>query len=851
MPLRVLRGALESAQRGRGRVVLVSGEPGIGKSALVSRFVTDVAQSARVLVGMCDDLVTPRPLGAFRDLADQLPVPLAKAMSDPHGFGDFCELVVRELRTGPAPTILVVEDVHWADDATTDAITVVARRLPELPVVLVLTLRPGELRQDHPMRSALETMQPSTMLHVELKPLSLAAVTQMAGDSADRVFELSSGNPFFVTELLAHGVDPVPPSLEDAVLGRVARLGTSERHLLELISVAPGPVPMEVLDVAEPRWADAADAAEHRQLLASDGVHVRFRHEVTRAVVLSCVAHGRRRRLHGRLLEALLSVGAEPADLVHHAEAAGATDVVAEYSLDAARQAAATGSNREAFANYRRAGDLTAGRLTTSERASLAEELARSAWLTGQVGDAIRAATIGIDLAGQLGDAALLGRLASLRSRLHWFRGDGEAAWRDACAGIENLSAGVPSPELARAHAQAAELSMLASRTDDVLRFGQKALQLDPQDVETQAAALAAIGVMRLQLDIDDVEPLLRALEVATTSGQHERAVFTLIATTFVHLWWVRPDVGRTHAERSRAYAREHEFDGLAAFVDALSAWLAAREGRFEAAVDLLARQNSRVRTAVEGSLVDLQARIVLAEVAVRRGDQDADARLRQLVEDVDETRELSRIGPVLELQVERALTCGRAPPVERFEEIARIVGPQPLRAGCGAGRVAAWAAVCGLPERFWRNAPVPHAAMIARDWRAAADAFGAVGWAYDRALMLSMLDDGEALGESLDIARSLGARPLQDRVRGRLRALGMRVPRGPMVTTRANPAQLTNRQLEVLRHVREGYDNARIATLLHISPRTVERHVAAVFGKLGVSSRAEAVARSIDLDLL
>jgi DNA-binding CsgD family transcriptional regulator len=831
-------------------VVLVSGEPGVGKSALVSRFVTE-AQSGRVLLGMCDDLVTPRPLGAFRDLDDQLPVTVGRALSDPHGFGEFCELVVRELRTGPAPTILVVEDVHWADDATTDAITVIARRLPELPVVLVMTLRPGELGPDHPMRSALESMQPDAMLHVELTPLSRAAVTQMAGDSADRVFELSGGNPFFVSELLAHGVDPIPPSLEDAVLGRVARLGASERHLLELISVASGPVPMDVLDATEPRWADAADAAEHVQMLASDGVRVRFRHEVTRAVVLSRIAHGRRRQLHGRLLEALLSVGADPADLVHHAEAAGATDVVAEYSLDAARQAAATGANRDAFANYRRAGDLTAGRLTTIERASLAEELARSAWLTGQVGDAVRAATIGIDLADQLGDAARLGRLASLRSRLHWFRGDGQAAWRDACAGIENLTERVPSSELARAQAQAAELSMLASRTDDALRFGQQALQLATQDAEVQAAALAAIGVMRLQLDIDDVEPVLRALEVATTSGQHDRAVFTLIATTFVHLWWVQPEVARTHAERSRSGAREHELDGMAAFVDALSAWIAVREGRFEAAVDLLARGDSVARTAVEGTLVDLQARIVLAEVAVRRGDQDADARLQQLVEDVDATGELSRIGPVLELQVERALTCGSPLPVERFEEVARIVGPQPLRSGCGAGRVAAWAAVCDLPERFRGNAPAPHAAMIARDWQAAADAFGAVGWAYDRALMLSMLDDGEALGESLDIARTLGALPLQDRVRGRLRALGMRVPRGPMVTTRANPAQLTNRQLEVLGHVREGRTNARIAELLHISPRTVERHVAAIFGKLGVSSRAEAVARSVDRDLL
>ena len=130
---------------------------------------------------------------------------------------------------------------------------------------------------------------------------------------------------------------------------------------------------------------------------------------------------------------------------------------------------------------------------------------------------------------------------------------------------------------------------------------------------------------------------------------------------------------------------------------------------------------------------------------------------------------------------------------------------------------------------------------MLRRDWRAAADAFGEVGWTYDRALMLSLLDDEESLAEAIEIARGLGAEPLTRRVAARMRELGLRVPHGPREATRANPAGLTARQLEVLALLAEGLTNAEIADRLVVSPRTAEHHVAAVLTKLGAATRAEA----------
>jgi DNA-binding NarL/FixJ family response regulator len=144
-----------------------------------------------------------------------------------------------------------------------------------------------------------------------------------------------------------------------------------------------------------------------------------------------------------------------------------------------------------------------------------------------------------------------------------------------------------------------------------------------------------------------------------------------------------------------------------------------------------------------------------------------------------------------------------------------------------------------------------PHAAMFRRDWGAAADAFGEMGWSYDRALMLSLLDDEESLVEAIEIARGLGAEPLTKRVAGRMRELGIRVPQGPREATRANPVGLTARQLEVLALLADGLTNAEIAERLVVSTRTAEHHVAAVLAKLGAPTRREAARRASELRLI
>ena len=141
------------------------------------------------------------------------------------------------------------------------------------------------------------------------------------------------------------------------------------------------------------------------------------------------------------------------------------------------------------------------------------------------------------------------------------------------------------------------------------------------------------------------------------------------------------------------------------------------------------------------------------------------------------------------------------------------------------------------LPE--W--AAAPFALQIAGDWRGAAAAWEALGCPYEQARALADGDTAAQLA-ALTIFEQLEARPMAEHVRQKLRSAGVEtIPRGPRTTTKENPFQLTNRQMQILSLLTEELTNAEIAARLHISPKTVDHHVSAVLGKLNVSSREEA----------
>ena len=845
--LAALAEARDAAARGEGRVVCVSGEPGIGKTSLVRHFVGDPAMEARVLVGTCDDLSIARPLGPFRDLVGSVSTALKEALEAGAAAHDIQALLIAELERPPTPTVLVLEDVHWADEATLDSITVLGRRIGALPAVLVMTFRGGETSPGHPLRATLGAISADDSVVLELAPLSRSAVSSLAGEDADDLYAATGGNPFYVTELLTARADTeLPPSVANAVLGRMSRLDDAGRRLVELVSVVPGHVGTSVLDAVIPGWPGAAEEPERRQLLEVNGAYVGFRHELARHAVRSSLPAVVRRRLHAAILDALLSANADPADIVHHAEAAGAEDVVGEYALVAARRAAALESNREAYSHYRRAADFVQ-RLPAPEQATVLEELATSAYLVSRLDDAFTAIEGAIGIYGELGDQAGVGRCTRVLSRLHWFAGDGEPARAKALEAIAILEPLGESVELARAYSGVAQLAMLAEDVQ-ALTWGARALTLAVRlgDDSTHAHALVNLGCARLQLDQNETAALYRAHAVADAAGEREDATRALGNLGYVLMSWAKPEPALRYAQQALAYAERYEVHGYVSYVTTLLAWLRLRAGDWDEAERITRGEIERGITVVQ-----LLAQTVLAELAIRRGDPDGPERLADLAAHADRAGEPQRIAPVIELATEWSLTGGGPPPTERFDRLTELIGPGRPLGGRYAIRLAAWAAVAGIDIPIEAPAPGPYAAMLARDWQAAARAFGDIGWTFDRALMLSLLDDEQSLVEAIEIARRLGAKPLAKRVTERMRELGLRVPPGPRRTTLANPAGLTGRQLEVLTLVAQGLTNADIAERLVVSPRTAEHHVAAVLTKLEATTRQEAVRRASELGLV
>jgi DNA-binding CsgD family transcriptional regulator/tetratricopeptide (TPR) repeat protein len=835
--LATLAEARDAAAQGRGSVVVVSGEPGIGKTALVTQFLAGLPPEGRALVGACDDLSIPRPLGAIRDLVGSVSGALEHALVTAAAPHVVQSLLLEELAAVPRPTVLVVEDVHWADDATLDSLAVVARRIASLPALLVVTLRAGEARRG----SALDTVL-AQALFVELEPLSEAAVAALAGEGWSEVYAASAGNPFYVTELLGVGAaNELPPTVSNAVLGRAARLDDASRRIVELVSVVPSRVRTSMLDAVFPAWPTAAEEPERRLLLRVSSGHVQFRHELARNAIRSNLPIARRRSFHAQILTALLSSDGDPSEIVHHAEAAGADDVLADHVVVAARRAAALESNREAYSHYRRAVAFL-DRHDPRERAAVLEELATTAFVVGRLDDALDAIKRAIRIHHDLGDTAALGRCTRMLSRYHWFSGDGELAWAKALEAVAILEPLGETAELARAYSGLSQLAMLADNADETRAWGRRALELASEcgDEATRSHALVNIAMTEPHLDGRDVAALLEAHTVARAAGESHEASRALTNRAFLLMSWVEPEQASAAISEARAYVEEHEEHQFASYMAIAAAWLRLRTGEWSEAAQIARSEIERGT-----SVIQLVAKTLLAESAIRQGRPEAAERLADVVAQARRTSEPQRIIPLLELQAEHALLDGTPLPRDLIERTIEDMSARGRFRSWMAARSVAWARLAGLDIPFEGPMPAPHAAMFLEDWRGAADAFGAIGWRYDRALMLSLLDDESALAEALAIARDLGAQPLVSRASARMRELGLRVPQGPRQATRANPAGLTARQLDVLNLLGEGLTNAEIAERLVVSPRTVEHHVAAVLAKLGARTRREAARRA------
>jgi DNA-binding NarL/FixJ family response regulator len=840
------------ARRGQGQLVIISGEAGIGKSALVDAFAA--TQPDRVLWGACDTVTPARPFAPVLDMAEQVGGDLREALRDGNKHRT-SEVFLSLLRGPDAPALVVFEDVQWADEATLDLLRVVGRRLRTLSVLIVATCRDDDVGAGHPLRLTLGDIPASSTTTVRVPPLSAAAVrllTEGTGIDGDALYAAAGGNPFFVTEVVAAGGQAVPATVRDAVWARASRLSAPARQALSAASVTgrcDGRIVRTVADVGD----DAVAECVARGMLVASGAVLDFRHELARRAVLEGLGGGERLKLERRALAVWRAErgDVDPARLAQHAVAAGDADAALEFVPAAARRAAALGAHREAAALYETVLPF-ANRLDPAARARLLEAHARERFLTADVAAAISSQEEALVCWQGVGDGRGEGACTRSLAYLWWCAGEGNRARELAAGAVTLLESRPPGPELAGAYATLAQLTMTGGHDHRAaVAFGQRAVELGEKFGEEQVVvhALNTIGTARVCMDDArgwaDLEESLARARAAHLDEDVSRAFANLVAEARHTRQY---GVAERHLPDALRYTAEYDLDLNRKFVLGYQAEVALEQGRWDdaagAALEALERVGPGAATA------RVQAMTVLARLRMRRGEADPWPLLDAALALALPQNDLLVVCPLRAARAEAAWLEGDNA-TAAAEAGAGLAVVLEHTSSWWRGELAFWAWKAAAVDDRPDGCAEPYELHMDGRFLEAAAAWEAIGCPYQRALALADSSDEADQREALAAFHVLGARPAAALAAARLRAQGARrIPRGPRSPTRANPAGLTPREMEVLALVADGLRNTEIADRLVVSPKTVDHHVSTVLAKLGVPNRQAAARQAARLGL-
>ncbi|HSI97943.1 MAG TPA: AAA family ATPase, partial [Gaiellaceae bacterium] len=733
--LDVLRDALADALDGRGRLLFVAGEAGVGKTALLRHFAESEADDLRVLWGACDALFTPRALGPLLDVASAVGGELAGTVLAGAKPYEVLRSLVTELER-ETPTLLVLEDVHWADEATLDVLRLLGRRLEGTGALVLASYRNDELDRAHPLQLVLgELAMVRAVGRISLEPLSPGAVAVLAEPHAadpDELFRRTSGNPFFVTEVLAAGGAgrEIPESVRDAVLARVARLSTAAQERLEAVAIVPPRAELWLLEGLGEGGLAALDECLVSGMLTAHEGGISFRHELARLAVAEGILPGRSLEHHRRTLAVLRAHPAARDDLArlaHHAEAAQDAPAVLELAPAAAVHASARGAHREAAAQYARALRFGAA-LSPEERADLLVRRAWECYLTDEAGDGIEALEEAVSWYRTLGDTRREGDTLRALASMLWCPGYNERALSTALEAVTLLERLPPSRELAMAYGMVAELHSRSDAIEDAVEWGRRSLELATQleDDEARGYPLNCIGRVELLRDgLGARESLEEALDIAERIGSPELASRALNNFVQGFLRYRAYDLAREYLESAFEVVRKHNVEIVDRYLLANAAVLGLETGRWDEALEvglpLVLRERSR---SVAPRTVGL---VVLGLVRARRGDPDVWAPLDEALALAVPTKSPPRIRLVTAARAEAAWLEGRPDRVRDEVRTAIDLGV-PARSMA----LAYWRWRAGADERAVTREMLPETFEMADDWKTAAALWTKLGCPYD-----------------------------------------------------------------------------------------------------------------------
>src|SRR5262252_8585286 len=651
---------LDEALGGSGRLVFLGGEAGVGKTALAAAL-AEAASGPVVRRGSCDSITTAEPLGPILDAVPEL----AEIVDQDAGMSRL--RLFHKIRglLSESPMLLVLEDVHWADEATLDILRFLGRRLAGAELMILATFRSEELSRDHPLTVVLGDLATLPgVIRMQLPPLSAAGVRQLLDAKgsdldADTVFQRTGGNPFYVTEVLAAGAERVPATVRDAVLAHVSRLSPAAREVTGVASVLGRRAEIGFLTAVSGRPLAAVDECLDRGVLVTDGDAVGFRHDLARLAVEQSLSAAERASAHARALAQLLEQGSvDHRRLAHHAAGCGDREAVARHAPLAAARSARLGAHREAAEHLQLA--LRYHQTPDRERAELLDQLSYECYLTDQIARARDSGLAALAIHEHEQDTRSIGASQWWLSRLTWFFGQNAGSERYAAAAVTTLEQLGPGPGLAMAYSNLAQLRMLADDRTEALHWGGKAIELARRfgDREAEMHALNNVGsVLAFARELAEGRArLTQSLDMALADDAHEHAAraYTNLGGSYIERRSFQE--ADQYLQAGISYCTDRDLDTWRLY---LSAWLAhslAEQGHYATADQCLA---DVLRHPHVSPITQVSALPVAGVLAARRG-RDGTGTLDEALQIALQIGEGQRLAAVAIARAEAAWIAGR-----------------------------------------------------------------------------------------------------------------------------------------------------------------------------------------------
>jgi DNA-binding CsgD family transcriptional regulator len=892
----VLDALVADAREHKSGSVLVRGAGGVGKTALL-RYVKGQAVGLTMLwaTGVQPESEIPfatlnQLLRPVSGLTDALPEAQSDALNAALGFADARNLdrllvasAVLSLlgEAGAASGVLcVVDDLHWADRASVDALMFTARRLSAEGVAMVFADRAQTGREVPPEIAVLEVENLTAGASREL--LRACVPLEPSEVVVTQLFEVTDGHPLALCELadalgpdvltgLAPLPDPLPVTagIEQAFLEQAQRLPSAVQLVL-LVAALDSTGRVGVLDNAAERLGvgpEAVTDAEESGLLDLVSGTIAFRHPLVRSAVVAAASAAQRRLVHSALSGVLTDPADEERRVWHAAECVvGADDAVADRLEQAADRAGLRTAHSAAAKALTRSAELTVDQRVAASRYLRA---ARECWLAGQAATAERA----LDAAtAATADPLLLAEVVEVKARLELYQGDASEAYRLLVEAAPVMATHRPLTAL-RMIFRAAEAALWTGNLAGVVRCGALADEVDPgDDRDAQLLRDIDIGLASLFTGGDHAPRESLHSLVTEAAGRRSDPEWLILAAETALALGRFADAG-TIAREAVEVARS--LGSTSDLPQALHLCALADHalGRYAAAAGFASQSTDLARETGQTSVLAAALAWSAATAAIRGDDAGCQAAARQAEElaaprglvlvEVAAAQALAhsdmiqaRYGPALRrlTALDSMTTADATPSSQMFalgDRIEAAVRTGEIdRAKDGVARLEQWADATaslvakamalrcrallgdGDPARLFSQSLAVHPEGEAPFERARTQLlFGE--WLRRRR---KRTEAREHLRAACETFERLGCEPLAARARGELRATGE-----TMASTRSHSlASLTPQELAISRLVGEGASNRDAASVLYISPRTVEYHLHKIFTKLSVGSRTE-----------